>query len=78
LNDVIGKLSSEDLWHWRTACAMHDALEINPKAYSPADAQKIYQVYFKVGGNLAERYGIDIRERWRISPYTGEIYYEDD
>ncbi len=76
MNDVVGKLSPQDLQEWRKVCARRDAVANNPRAFTAEEAIQTYMDYFSVGGRFFEMYGIDASEEWRVSPWSGDIYYE--
>lgn len=76
MNDVIGKLSPEHLEKWRKVCATRDAVANNPRAFTAEETIQAYMDYFAVGGRFFEVYGIDASEEWRVSPWSGDIYYE--
>lgn len=76
MNQVIGKLSSQHLQEWRKACATRDAVVNNPRAFTAEETVGAYMNYFSVGGRLFEIYEIDASEEWRVSPWSGDIYYE--
>lgn len=78
MNEVIGKLSAEDLREWRKVCARRDAVVSNPTAFTVEETIRIYEDYFSAGGDIFEAYGIDASEEWRVSPWSGDIYYEVD
>lgn len=76
MNEVVGKLSPQDLREWRKVCAMRDAVEHNPRAFTAEETVQAYTDYFTVGGRFFEAYDIDASEEWRVSPWSGDIYYE--
>ncbi len=76
MNEVIGKLSEEHLQEWRGVCAMRDAVVNNPRAFTAEETIRAYMDYFAVGGRFFEIYEIDASEEWRVSPWSGDIYYE--
>lgn len=77
MNEVIGKLSEEHLWEWRKVCATRDAVVNNPRAFTAEETIQAYMDYFSVGGRLFEVYEIDSSEEWCVSPWSGDIYYEE-
>ncbi len=76
MNEVIGKLSSQHLQEWRKVCATRDAVVNNPRAFTAEETVEAYMNYFSVGGRFSEIYEVDAHEEWRVSPWTGDIYYE--
>jgi hypothetical protein len=76
MNEVVGKLSDRHLQEWRRVCATRDAVENNPTAFTAEESIQAYMDYFSVGGGLFEMYDIDASEQWRVSPWSGDIYYE--
>jgi hypothetical protein len=76
MNEVAAKLSYEHLQEWRRVCAMRDAVENNPRAFTAEESIQAYMDYFSVGGGFFEIYEIDASEQWRVSPWSGDIYYE--
>lgn len=76
MNDIVSKLSPRELEEWRKACASRDAIMYNPEAFTAEETIQIFQSYFTLSGKLYEEYDIDDSEEWRISPYSGHIYYE--
>lgn len=78
MNDVIGKLSPRHLEEWRKVCAARDAVTNNPRAFTAEETIQAYLEFFAVGGRLFEEYDIDASEEWRVSPWSGDIYYEVD
>jgi hypothetical protein len=78
MNEVVSKLSDEHLQEWRQVCATRDAVVNNPRAFTAEESIQAYMDYFAVGGRFFEIYDIDASEEWRVSPWSGHIYYEVD
>lgn len=78
MNQVVDKLSTEELEEWRKVCATRDAVENNPTAFTAEESVQAYMDYFSVGGRFFGVYDIDASEQWRVSPWSGDIYYERD
>ena len=76
MNEVVGKLSDVHLQEWRRVCATRDAVVNNPRAFTAEETIQAYTNYFSVGGRFFEIYEIDASEEWRVSPWSGDIYYE--
>ncbi len=76
MNEVIGKLSPQHLQEWRKVCALREAVASNPSAFTGEGTTQVYMDYYSAGGRFSEMYEIDASEEWRVSPWSGDIYYE--
>lgn len=74
---IIGQLSAEDLARWRILCARQEALNHRPEAWSRAEIESHALEYYRFLGEIAARYEIDDSREWRVSAWTGVVYYTD-
>ena len=77
MTTVIGQLNAEDLARWRILCARQEALNHRPEAWSRAEIENHALEYYRFLGEIAARYEIDDSREWRVSAWTGVVYYTD-
>ena len=75
---VFGKLTEEDLTRWRQVCGQFQALELNPRAYSAQETEAILMRYYRMFGEVYERYNIPEEQVIRIAPTTGQLLEDKD
>lgn len=78
LRTVIGKLTEGELTRWRALCARQEGVEKNPRVYSKEDTEAVVLSYYRMCDEIARAYDIDDSRNWKVSPFTGVIYYEED
>ena len=71
----IAQLTPEDLAVMQEASARHEAVEINPDAYSATETEQIVLRYYRVMGDIARRYGFP--DDATISKWTGQVFEND-
>ena len=73
MNYVMGRLTSEDLARLRPVEIRHQAVHLNPRAYSALEMEMAEMVYYQLLAEFVETYGIDDSRKWSISLFTGTI-----
>lgn len=72
------KLRPDDLEILRETEARKRVLRMKPNAFTPDQAIAIEKDYFRVMGDIAGRYEVDVDENWSVSCFTGQISYHED
>ena len=72
----VAKLSPDDLDRHRLATAESNAVTVNPDAYSASETDTRMLKILRLEGELLEKYGVDSSQNWRMSAFTGDIWYE--
>ena len=73
---VHGKLSSEDLTRLRSVIARRNAIVQNPTAFGAEETITAEMADLRLTGELLERYEVASWRDWKISSYTGDIWYD--
>jgi len=76
MNMVEGKLDSEDLARLQLMDARREAQRRAPTVFSAEEHVQCELSWYRLCGELVERYHIDDAREWHISQYTGTIYYD--
>mgnify|MGYP001576465097 CR=1 FL=1 len=76
LQQVHGKLEPEDLTRLRSVVARRNAICQNPTAFGAEETITAEMADLRLTGELLDRYGIESWRDWKISSYTGDIWYE--
>ena len=71
---VLGVLEEEDLTRWRQACGQFQALEMNPLAYSAQETEGILMRYYRLIGEIHEKFNVPEGETIQIAPTTGQVF----
>ncbi len=71
------ELSADDLARWRQAAARRDALDDNPAAFTQVESVAVHREFFEVSGEFYEKYEVPPDGYAMMSPFTGEIYWDD-
>lgn len=78
MNRVICRIDHEDLIRWRSAVVNKELLEAENLVISQADAQQYLFTYYKVLGEIANKYDIDSSLAVLISAATGDCVEIDN
>ena len=73
---IAGRLGAEDASRLLLIESRHEALELNPHAFSATESVEVMRDYYRFIAEMVERYEIDESRSWSISRYTGTITYE--
>lgn len=76
MQTVHSKLCAEDLTRLRSVVHRSNAVKANPRAYSATETEQIEMADVRLTGELLEKYNVEAWREWRISVYTGDIWYE--
>ena len=74
---VIARLSPEDLPRLRMVTARENTRVKHPECYSKEEFVAEEMDFFRFTGEMIEKYEIDATREWRMSPYTGAIWYDE-
>lgn len=77
MTTVIGTLSAEDLARWRILAARQEALNARPEAWSRSEIEAHALEHYRFRAEIAAKFEIDDTRDWRISPWTGVVFYAD-
>lgn len=77
LQKVHGKLTQEDLTRLRAVVARRNAICQNPTAFGAEESITAEMADLRLTGELLERYEVESWRDWKMSSYTGDIWYED-
>lgn len=72
----IAQLTPKDLAVMQEASARHEAVELNPDAYSANETEQIVLRYYRVMGELAARY--ELVDDYHINKWTGQVWEDED
>ena len=76
MQQVVGKLTQEDLTRLRSVVARRNAITENPTAFGAEETITAEMADLRMTGELLERYAVESWRDWKISSYTGDIWYE--
>ena len=77
MTSTIGRLTTEDLARWRILCARQEAINHRPDTWSRAEIESHMLEYYRFLGEIAAQFDIDDSRDWRVSAWTGVVYYTD-
>ena len=77
LKMMIGKLTPDELNEIRAITARENAYTVHPDGFSATEIEQHEMRKFRLTGGFLEKYQVDPMRDWRISNFTGDIWYED-
>lgn len=77
-NEILARLSDEDLRRWRMNTAKTAAQKIKPEAYSREEIEQTEFERMRLGGELLDTYGIAHELFVSIQTWTGTIEVDED
>jgi len=77
MSEVIGRLNGDDLLRWRKLVARDTAIHIHPPHWSREEICHHLLESQRFRAEVAARFEVDDTRSWRISAWTGVIWYDD-
>ena len=74
--NIVTSLDSEDLTRYRLACAKREMVEFSVGGVGKDEAQGILFDWYRILGDIATKYNLNLDTEYVISPVTGAILTE--